>query len=65
MRRFDESSLLFWWSKNEFSHSLALEPTPRARAVFGRFWVGLDFIFGPLVAQRVAELGRYAQRTAL
>jgi len=30
MARFDESSRWIGWSKNEFSHSLALEPTATA-----------------------------------
>jgi hypothetical protein len=31
MRNFDEMSRRIRWSKNEFSHSLAPEPTPVAR----------------------------------
>jgi hypothetical protein len=30
MRSFDEMSRWIGWSKNEFSHRLALEPTPTA-----------------------------------
>ncbi len=30
VRHFDVSSRWMGWSKNEFSHSLALEPTPTA-----------------------------------
>ena len=32
--RFDESSREMGWSKNEFSHSLALEPTPTVPSAF-------------------------------
>ena len=31
---FDKSSRWTEWSKNEFSHSLALEPTPTAPSAF-------------------------------